>query len=264
MRRSRESLAADSLALAWHAGAMGILDRASRLVSSNFNAILDSAEDPKKSIEQTLRDMQEQLRLAKAELVRAVAAERQLKTRVSELTEEAERWEKRAELAVNSGDDELARGALAQRQRLRVEKQRTEELRTQQRGNALEMKSALESMTGKYQDFSARKNTIAAKSAQAKAGGGVEDFGAPSGGSSAFEAFRNLEDRIDGVDDVFEAQREVNQMLAKDVSPSGMSASELEVKFQQLEGNANAGEGEGSGVEDELVELKKKMRVRVE
>ncbi len=241
---------------------MGIFDRASRLISSNFNAILDSAEDPKKSIEQTLRDMQKQLKLAKTELVRAVAAERQLKTKVADLSAEEERWEKRAELAVEKGDDELARQALAQRKRIRVEKERTDQLRAQQRGNALEMKSALETMDLKYKDFSARKNTIAAKSAQAKGGGGVEGLGA-SGGSSAFEEFRNLEDRIEGVDDVFEAQREVNQMLDRDGSVTGMSASELEAKFRELEGNASAGADGGAEFDDELAELKQKMRVRI-
>lgn len=241
---------------------MGILDRASRLISSNFNALLDAAEDPKKSIEQSLREMQQQLKLAKTELVRAVAAERQLKSKVSELGEEEERWEKRAELAVNTGDDPLAREALAQRKRVRVQKERTEALRAEQRGNALEMKSALETMQRKYQDFSSRKNTLATQVSIAKHGGGVEALGA-TGGASAFEAFRNIEDRIDGVDDVFEAQREVNRALELDGSVSGMTRSEVEVRFRELEGRASADGTISDGVEGELAELKQKLRVRV-
>ncbi|MEN9578845.1 MAG: hypothetical protein RJA70_1854 [Pseudomonadota bacterium] len=241
---------------------MGILDRASRLISSNFNALLDAAEDPRKSLEQTLREMQQQLKLAKSELVRAVAAERQLKSKVSELEQAEETWEKRAELAVNSGDDALAREALAQRRRVQVDKVRTETLRTEQRGNALEMKSALQTMQQKFQDFSNRKNTIATQAQIAKHGGGVQALGA-SGGASAFEAFKNIEDGIDGVDDVFEAQREVNQALERDGSVTGMTRSEVELKFRELEGRAVGGGAPPEGLDDELDALKQKLRIRV-
>jgi phage shock protein A len=242
---------------------MGILDRAGRVISSNFNALLDQAEDPKKSIEQTLRDMEKQLRLAKSELVRAVAAERQLKNKVLELETEEQRWEKRAELAVQTGDDALARQALAQRKRVQVEKQRTESLRTEQRANALEMKSALSDMERKHQDFSARKNTLATQVGMARAGGGVDALGASPGGGSAFEAFRNIEERIDGVDDVFDAQREVNQMLDRDMSPTGMSSAEVELKFRELEGKTAATQ-EAEAFDEELSALKQKLRVRVQ
>ncbi len=241
---------------------MGILDRMSRVISSNFNALLDEAEDPAKSLAQTLRDMQHQLRLAKKELVRAVAAERQLKRKVEDLDEELSKWEKRAELAVESGDDELARQALVQKRRVLQERERTEQLRAAQRGNALEMKSTWEGMETKFKDFSARKNTIAARATQAKAGGGVENLG---GGGDAFTAFQAIEDRIDGVDDVMDAQREVDQMLATGGSPGGMTRQEVELKFQELEGFGGAGAEAASGgeLETELDALKQRLRVRI-
>jgi phage shock protein A len=239
---------------------MGIFDRMGRVVSSNFNALLDAAEDPRRSLDQTLRDMQEQLRLAKTELVRSVAAERQLKSKLEELSKEETRWEERARLAVEKGDDDLARAALQQRRRARTEREKTEALRVQQRGNALEMKDAWSEMQRKFKDFSLRKGTIATQVQQAKAGGGVEQLG---GDGSAFEAFRNLEDGIDGVDDVFQAQREVDDMLSRQGSPGGLSRSEVELKFQELEGNVASSEG-GAAVDDELSELKQRVRVRIQ
>lgn len=238
---------------------MSIFDRMGRVMSSNFNALLDAAEDPRKSLEQTLREMQQQLRLAKSELIKAVAAERQLKTKLEELQKEEERWEARARLAVEKGDDALARAALQQRRRVRQELQTTENLRSRQRGNALEMRDAWTQMKRRFEDWSARKNTIAARAQQAKAGGSVEHLG---GDGSAFEVFRDLEDRIDGVDDVFQAQREVDEMLGSRGSPSGMSRAEVEARFRELEGQAGSEEGEG--LDDELSELKQRIRVKIE
>ncbi len=240
---------------------MGIFDRMGRVISSNFNALLDQAEDPAKSLAQTLSEMQTQLRLAKTELVRAVAAERQLRRKVEDIEAERERWEKRAELAVEHGDDALAREALRQRRRLELERQRTEQLRGEQRGNALEMKATWESMQTKFRDFSARKSTIATRAAQAKHGGGIEALG---GSGEAFAEFRAIEDRIEGVDDVMDAQREVDQMLATAGSPGAMTASEVEARFAALEGKGGTEEGGGAQVDDELAELKQRLRVRIE
>ena len=105
---------------------MGIFDRMGRVISSNFNALLDTAEDPKKSIDLTLREMADQVKAARQEVVRSVAAEKQLRAKVAELDVEVEKWAKRAELAVKHGDDELAREALLQKKRLTAERDRAD------------------------------------------------------------------------------------------------------------------------------------------
>ena len=139
---------------------MGILDRMGKVISSNFKALLDKADDPKKSIELTLQEMQEQLALARAEVVRGVAAEKQLKKKVAELDAEVSKWEKRAELAIRHDDDELAREALMQKRRVTAERDRAEALRAEQRGSALEMKRELERMEAKIEEIKAKKGTI--------------------------------------------------------------------------------------------------------
>jgi len=125
---------------------MGLFDRASRAVTANFNALLDRLEDPKKEIDLTINDMEDQVRLARQEIVRAVASEKQLKKKVDDLKIENDKWEQRAELAVKHGDDDLAREALRQRRRLGAEVDRAEAMRVEQRNAALELKADLEKM----------------------------------------------------------------------------------------------------------------------
>jgi phage shock protein A len=242
---------------------MGIFDRMSRVISSNFNALLDKAEDPRKSIELTLEEMNEQIRAARREVVRSVAAEKQLKAKVSELDTEVERWTQRAELAVRHGDDQLAKEALLQKRRATEERDRGEALRAEQRGQALEMKSELERMEQKLAELKARKGTIIAKAQQAKSGGTVETMGAKTGGA-AFSDFRRMEAQIEGVEAAIQAQREVDEALTPMRGPTGMSRDEVEAKFRSLEhgGTAEApASGGGTDVDTELAALKKRVRV---
>jgi phage shock protein A len=239
---------------------MGMFDRMGRVISSNFNALLDRVEDPKKSIEQTLEDMREQIRAARREVVRAVAAGKQLEKKVSELDAEATRWGSRAELAVKHGDDDLAREALLQKRRVVSERDRAEALRGEQRAAGLEMKSELERMEHKVNEVEAKKGTLVAKIGQARAGGGPEALGAK--GPSAFEEFRRMEDQIEAVETSLQAQRELEDVVGGR-GPGGMTREEVEAKFRALEtGQAPApGAPARPDVEEELKAIKKRVRV---
>jgi phage shock protein A len=241
---------------------MGIFERMGRVASANFNALLDRADSPEKSLELTLQEMREQLRAARREVVRSVAAEKQLGQKVLDLGQDVARWEERAELAVRSGKDELARAALGHKRRLAADRDRTEALRIQQRQNALEMKTEFERMERKLEDFSARKGTLAVLARQAAGGGGAEGLG--STGGEALSAWRDMEDRLDNIDTVFEAQREVDAELARGGRPSGLSPTEVEAEFQRLEQGSAAALAPASAPDDldqELSVLKRKYRV---
>jgi phage shock protein A len=244
---------------------MGIFERMGRVASANFNALLDRADSPEKSLELTLHEMREQLRAARREVVRGVAAEKQLGHKVAELGGEVARWEERAELAVRNGKDDLARAALAHKRRLAADRDRTEALRIQQRQNALEMKTEFERMERKLEDFSARRGTLAVLARQAAGGGGAEGLG--SGAGETLSAWQDMEDRLDNIDTIFEAQREVEAELAREVRPSGMSRSlspaEVEAEFQRLEqGSATAPASSApDDLDQELSALKRKYRV---
>ncbi|HVJ18062.1 MAG TPA: PspA/IM30 family protein [Polyangiaceae bacterium] len=245
---------------------MGIFDRMGRVISANFNSVLDKLEDPKKSLEQTLNEMREQIRAARQEVVRAVASEKQLRGKVEELDKEVEKWDKRAELAVQKDDDDLAREAIVQKRRVVGDRDRAEALRAEQRGAALEMKQELERMEQKVKEVEARKGTIAAQVQQARAGGGPEGLGARGGSEGgAFGEFRRMEDQIEAVETTVQAQRELDDVL-NPKGPSGLSRSEVEAKFRALESGAvpaAPGAAPVTEVDQELEQLKKRVRVKI-
>ncbi|HEX4475503.1 MAG TPA: PspA/IM30 family protein [Polyangiaceae bacterium] len=239
---------------------MGLFDRMSRAVSANFNALLDGLEDPKKDVEQTILDMENALRKARADIVSAVAAEKQLKKKVEELGGDVERWGKRAELAVTHADDELARDALRQKRRVEDERDRAEKYRVEQRGAALELRTELERMERTVDEVKAKRGIFAARLGQARAGGGVEGLGARPGGN-AFSEFRRMEDQLEGVEASIAAEKEVAEALGgSDKSPGGLSREEVEARFRKLEAE-RGGSGAGADVDEELRVLKTKLRV---
>src|SRR6516165_840767 len=118
---------------------MGIFDRMGKVIQSNLNALLDKAEDDRKLVELNLDEMDDQVKAGHQELVQAVAAEKQLRKKCDELQADVDRWDKRAELALKSGDEALAREALKQKKRVLTEADAADKARTEQRNAALSM-----------------------------------------------------------------------------------------------------------------------------
>jgi phage shock protein A len=236
---------------------MGIFDRMGKVISSNVNSLLDKSEDPKKLLELNLDEMGEQLKRGRQDVIAAVAAEKQLKKKVTDLEGEVEKWDKRAELALKSGDESLAREALKQKKRAAGDALAAEKARSEQRDVALKMKDELERMEQKLEELKMRKGTIAARAEQAKSGGGSENLGS-RGGSSAFANFRQMEEKIEGKEAEASAFNEIEEALGK-----GQKEEDLEAKFRDLErgGGGKSAGGGGADVEDELAALKKRIRV---
>lgn len=239
---------------------MGIFDRMGKVISSNVNSMLDKAEDDKKLLELNLEEMAEQLKSGRQDVIAAVAAEKQLKKKAEDMKAEVAKWEKRAELALKSEDEPLARDALKQKKRVETEYENVEKARQDQRDVALKMKEELERMEQKLDELKMRKGTIAARAQQARSGGGSESLGA-RGGSSAFDNFRKMEEKIEGREQEGLAMAEVEDALG-----TGPAEKDLEAKFRDLERGGD-GSGKGAGtkkdaeIDDELAALKKRIRV---
>lgn len=238
---------------------MGIFDRMGKVISSNVNALLDKAEDPGKSVDYLVSEMKDQVKAGRKELVEGLAAEKVLRKKVEDLDAEVDKWDRRAELALRGEDEKLAREALLQKKRVVGERDRAEALRAEQRAAVLNMRTELERMEAKQQEYEARKGTIATQLKQARAGGGAEGLGGKPGGG-AFEEFRRMEAKIDSHAEEVAAHREVEDALG-----GGMNEMELESKFRQLEGKGGgAGDPErkgGAEIDDEIAKLKKKIRI---
>lgn len=230
---------------------MGIFDRMGKVIQSNLNALLEKAEDDRKLVELNLEEMDGQIKAGHQEVVQAVAAQKQLRKKADDLAVDIARWDKRAELALKSGDEALAREALKQKKRISAELDAAEKASGEQRDVALRMRDELERMKQKLGELKLRKGTITTRAQQARGSG---ELGA-KGGKSAFDNFRRMEERIEGREAEGAAMAEVDEALGK-----GQKSEDLEAKFRELERGTGGG-GASSEVDEELDALKKRIRV---
>src|SRR6185503_9425341 len=88
---------------------MAVLERVATLVRANLNDLIDRAEDPEKMIKQVIFGMENQLLQVKMQVAISMADDPLLQKKQSD---KAAEWMRKAELAVDKGQDDLARAAL--------------------------------------------------------------------------------------------------------------------------------------------------------
>jgi phage shock protein A len=91
---------------------MALLERVSTLLRANVNDLIDKAEDPEKMLKQLLLDMENQLLQVKTQVALAIADQHLLEGKRKEHDDAFADWQRKAELAVTKGQDDLARAAL--------------------------------------------------------------------------------------------------------------------------------------------------------
>ena len=91
---------------------MSLLDRVSTLLRANLNDLVEKAEDPERMLKQVVLDMENQLMQVKTQVAIAIADQHLLEKKKAEHNQQAVEWHRKAELAVQKNQDDLARAAL--------------------------------------------------------------------------------------------------------------------------------------------------------
>ena len=86
--------------------------RISDVITANISDLIDRVEDPEKMIKQIIREMEENIGLAKEGVVDAIASEKTLEQNVDTHRREAKTWQEKARTALKDGNEDLARLAL--------------------------------------------------------------------------------------------------------------------------------------------------------
>jgi len=132
---------------------MNLLERVLTLLRANLNSVVEKADDPEKALRQLQLDMRNQLVQVKTQVATAIAESRKLLKRSQERASEAEMWLKKAEQAVQQGNDDAARTALTRHNDIHKQAQRYNQLQKEQEQLVTTMRGALRQLEAKIAEI---------------------------------------------------------------------------------------------------------------
>ena len=216
---------------------MTIFSRLTDIINSNLNALLDKAEDPEKMVRLIIQEMEEALVEVRSTSARAIADRKELLRRQEWLAREAAEWERKAEVAVGKGRDDLAKGALAERNKageagdsLTVELAIVDETLEKLNEDVIALQA-------KITDAKTRQNAIVLRGKAARTRLGVRRQLSEHNVDDAIQRFELYERKMDDIEGQIESYDVGRKTLAEEIA-------ELE---------------QGDTIEDELQALKARL-----
>ncbi len=217
---------------------MGLIDRILRVIRANINNLIGEAEDPEKILEQTVLDMQEDLIQLRQAVAGAIATKKRTERDVSNAQSNAASWYSRAQLALQKGDDNLAREALKRRKSYQETASAMQAQLEMQNTVINKLKQDLKTVESKIGEAKTKKDLYIARARSAQASQKLNEMMGQFNPSGSVSVFERMEEKV-------------LQLEAQSEALASLGTNDLEKKFAALEG--------GSEIDRELEAMKAKM-----
>ncbi len=220
---------------------MGIFSRATEIVNSNINALLDKAEDPEKMVRLIIQEMEETLVEVRTTSARAIADRKTLARRQGSVERDAAEWQRKAELAIRKGRDDLARGALAERAKAEAA---AEALATESAAldeTLAKLNDDMETLQSKLKDAKARQNAIVMRGKAARSRLDIRRQLSDHSVDDAILRFEQYESRIDDLEGEVESYDMGQKTLAAEIDALE-GDEEVDAELRRLKERVEQGE----------------------
>ncbi|XP_003562483.2 probable membrane-associated 30 kDa protein, chloroplastic isoform X1 [Brachypodium distachyon] len=214
-----------------------LFDRLTRVARSYANAVLSSFEDPEKILDQAVLEMNDDLIKMRQATAQVLASQKRLENKYKAAEQADADWYRRAQLALQKGDEELAREALKRRKSYADNASSLKAQLDQQKSVVENLVSNTKLLESKIAEAKQKKDTLKARAQSAKTATKVSEMLGNVNTSSALSAFEKMEEKVM----TMESQAEALGQLGAD---------DLEGKFAMLE---------TTSVDDDLAQLRKEL-----
>jgi phage shock protein A len=219
---------------------MALLDRVATLVRANLNDLVDKAENPEKMLKQVILDMENQFIQVKTQVAIALADLHLLEKKKNENAEKHSNWMRKAELAVDKKDDELARAALERAMSFQQLTDSFDQQIADQQIQVESLKSALKRLELKLSEAKGKADLLIAQHRRSRAVSRAADAQlTPGGEHRTFELMRTkvareealgrakgeiMGDDVDGRLDALEREQKIDTLLEEIKAKKRLSA----------------------------------------
>uniref|UniRef100_A0ACD5WJ82 Uncharacterized protein n=1 Tax=Avena sativa TaxID=4498 RepID=A0ACD5WJ82_AVESA len=214
-----------------------LFDRLTRVVKSYANAILSSFEDPEKILDQAVLEMNDDLTKMRQATAQVLASQKRLENKYKAAEQADADWYRRAQLALQKGDEDLAREALKRRKSYADNASSLKAQLDQQKSVVDNLVSNTRLLESKIAEAKQKKDTLKARAQSAKTATKVSEMLGNVNTSSALSTFEKMEEKVM----TMESQAEALGQLGAD---------DLEGKFAMLE---------TTSVDDDLAQMRKEL-----
>ena len=188
---------------------MGLLERVSTLIRANINDMVDRAEDPEKMIKQVILDMENQYLQVKTQVAVSIADQHILEKKQHEQEDTGRDWMRKAEIAVDKKEDDLARSALDRYQTSQRLAQSFQEQVNDQKAQVESLKTALLKLEQKLDEAKSKRELLLARHRRSIALDRATRAQVAIGDGSKSASFDRLKDRVNHTEATATAELEL-------------------------------------------------------
>lgn len=223
-----------------------LFDRFFRVARGNLNSVVSKFEDPEKVMDQAVTDMQNDITKIRQTYAEVTAGQRRLLSQKTQYESVADDWYRRAQLALKSNNEGLAREALARREQALQKAKEFQQQVDSQAANLDKLYEGMKTLEGKILEAQNKKSELAARAKTAKSTVWVNDMLSGLSGKTSMDAFKRMEDKVS----TLEASAEMmnNSLWSSSEDDKKSSKMDLELEFRRLEAS--------DAVESEFQKLK--------
>ena len=223
---------------------MGVLGRLGQVIRSQVSDWVNGAEDPEKMLDQAVADMQRDLIQLRQAVAQAIATQKRTERQQHQTAMLIQEWYNRAQLALQKGQEDQAREALAQRHTYqRIGSQLAGHI-SDQKAAIAQLKTNMRELEVKIADVRTRRDMYIARARSAEASQRIQDMIGQVGHERSLGTLSQMADKVLDLETQASATAELNQALTD---------QSLEGRFAALE------RGEATAIEQELSTMKNRL-----
>ena len=175
------------------------------------------------------------------------ATQRRLLKQKEQCDAMAQDWYKRAQLALEKGNDDLAKEALSRRQQQTEEATELQNQLDSQADSLDKLFEGMKMLEKKIGENKAKKDQMVARARTAQSTQKVNDMISGVTGKTSTDAFTRMEEKVEALEAAAEVSAEMESLSGSNMLP-GTAGASVEAQFKALEAS--------SDLDDELAKMK--------